>query len=1039
MKNVLLFIFSFIYFYNYSAVGITVPNLNINTCAFPSAYSNLGNIVVDEGALNDFPITASNTDYTFALTAPANFQFNAGVGAVASNGADITTISVVVTATTITVTYRSNQANRTNGDDVITISGVQVRAITGAATQSATKTASTETIVGFANGTVVANFVSAVSCGCTHTLRLTDTFGDGWNGGTVSVSVNGVNVLTNVTLAAGFGPSDLTFNAATGDLIRVYETAGGTFPTEMRTQILDGGLTSIIASHEPVAGTVNSGGSTGNGNCPPPMTFTSSTVTQSSVTNISNCSSNELIIRLEITTAGLSSPLTLTQIQSNFSGTALPANVSLSKVYYTGTSTTFSTSTLFGSAVPTVAIYNINGSQNLQSGTNYFWLVYDLNNTGTVGTTVDAIIPQFTLSAVNRIPTVTNPAGTRTIIICTAPGGVANSTLWLKSNASTNTTTNNTLVSSWASQVLPSITVTQGTAANQPLYKDGSGNTTDNRFNYNPFIFSDGVNDYLQAIGSFNIGNGNAGNGFSMFQIVGFNSGIVSIEWKGPNGMAKLKGDGIYTINNQFGGMGTNNQFTQASPSFQAHLASIRGHVSGLTAGKYNGVLKVNSSNNQPNTAAEQISIFRNNEGSEYLAGGVGEFIVFPSVLTATQNLQVESYLAIKYGITLGTSANLTDYLSSDGTQIWTGNANYQNNIIGIGRDDASVLLQKQSHNYDDTVRIYKGTLSSTNVGNAATFSVDKSFVVVGANTGKMCATASSNAEVPSPALASCVLTSRLEREWRIKKTNFGENFNMDFKLSNSAAPASVTTAHLRFLVDDDGNFANGGTTCFYNGDGSGIVISYSNPVITVSNISNTHIANNVTRFVTIASIDIATPLPIELLTFEANLNILEMVDLTWETNSERDNDYFTIEKSNDGVNWEFFENVDGAGTTSTPQKYYLEDKTPYYGTNYYKLKQTDFNGLVTLGGIKTVELLAKDLYFLSPNPANKAVLVYGDDINEMEISLYNNLGEKVLVNINNKSKINAEVDTKELSSGIYYVFLSKKNFNKVLKLIIEN
>ena len=60
-------------FYSYSNVAVTAPNLTINTCAFPSAYSNLGNIVIDEGANGDFAVGAAKT---LILTAPANFQFN---------------------------------------------------------------------------------------------------------------------------------------------------------------------------------------------------------------------------------------------------------------------------------------------------------------------------------------------------------------------------------------------------------------------------------------------------------------------------------------------------------------------------------------------------------------------------------------------------------------------------------------------------------------------------------------------------------------------------------------------------------------------------------------------------------------------------------------------------------------------------------------------------------------------------------------------------------------------------------------------------
>ena len=102
-------------------MSVTAPSLSISTCAFPSAYTALGNIVLSEGANGDIPLSAANTNYTIILSAPANFEFNPGTGSVNSTSGDITSMSVSVTATTITITYASNQSNRTNGSDVITI------------------------------------------------------------------------------------------------------------------------------------------------------------------------------------------------------------------------------------------------------------------------------------------------------------------------------------------------------------------------------------------------------------------------------------------------------------------------------------------------------------------------------------------------------------------------------------------------------------------------------------------------------------------------------------------------------------------------------------------------------------------------------------------------------------------------------------------------------------------------------------------------------------------------------------------------------
>lgn len=110
-------------------------------------------------------------------------------------------------------------------------------------------------------------FTSFVISQCTHTIRLTDTFGDGWNGGYVSVSVNGVVVLNNITLSTGLGPVSYNFTASSGSTIRVYRTIAGTYPSEMRVQIVNNVGTVLLATIQPTTGTATSGGYTCLGNC----------------------------------------------------------------------------------------------------------------------------------------------------------------------------------------------------------------------------------------------------------------------------------------------------------------------------------------------------------------------------------------------------------------------------------------------------------------------------------------------------------------------------------------------------------------------------------------------------------------------------------------------------------------------------------------------------------------------------------------------------------------------------------------------------
>lgn len=86
------------------------------------------------------------------------------------------------------------------------------------------------------------------------------------------------------------------------------------------------------------------------------------------------------------------------------------------------------------------------------------------------------------------------------------------------------------------------------------------------------------------------------------------------------------------------------------------------------------------------------------------------------------------------------------------------------------------------------------------------------------------------------------------------------------------------------------------------------------------------------------------TILPIDLIDFngyESNgFNRLE-----WSVASERDNDYYVIEKSLDGLKWDVITQINGYGTTTSQQDYYTYDNNVETELNYYKLSQVDFNG----------------------------------------------------------------------------------------------
>ena len=96
------------------------------------------------------------------------------------------------------------------------------------------------------------------------------------------------------------------------------------------------------------------------------------------------------------------------------------------------------------------------------------------------------------------------------------------------------------------------------------------------------------------------------------------------------------------------------------------------------------------------------------------------------------------------------------------------------------------------------------------------------------------------------------------------------------------------------------------------------------------------------------------TVLPIELIYFKANVDNGK-VNLSWSTATEKNNDYFTVERSSNGRNFEKVLTQKGAGNSTVTRYYSAVDNSPQKGVSYYRLKQTDYNGQFTYSDIKSV------------------------------------------------------------------------------------
>lgn len=114
-----------------------------------------------------------------------------------------------------------------------------------------------------------------------------------------------------------------------------------------------------------------------------------------------------------------------------------------------------------------------------------------------------------------------------------------------------------------------------------------------------------------------------------------------------------------------------------------------------------------------------------------------------------------------------------------------------------------------------------------------------------------------------------------------------------------------------------------------------------------------------------------STVMPITLSSFEAVVTNTNTVRINWTTASETKNDLFTVEKSVDGEHYSPVTSVEGSGNTTTPRHYQCEDRQPYAGKSYYRLKQTDFNGTYSYSHVVKVDYdgPVNPILVLLPNP----------------------------------------------------------------------
>jgi hypothetical protein len=197
-------------------------------------------------------------------------------------------------------------------------------------------------------------------------------------------------------------------------------------------------------------------------------------------------------------------------------------------------------------------------------------------------------------------------------------------------------------------------------------------------------------------------------------------------------------------------------------------------------------------------------------------------------------------------------------------------------------------------------------------------------------------------------------------------------------------------------------------------------------------------------------SVEDPQALPITLIDFTAKAEG-KKVRLDWETGSEENNDFFTVERSLDGKTFEKVFTKDGAGNSKTNLYYFGYDNKPYTGISYYRLKQTDFDGKFAYSDIISVNVQGENRTSelnlkVYPNPVSNQLLhvdLHAQNNATYTMSIINEIGQQIFTDTYDAlvGNNNYEIHLPNVVPGMYV--LEIKNDKDIVvehvKIVIES
>ncbi|MFY0608334.1 MAG: T9SS type A sorting domain-containing protein [Cyclobacteriaceae bacterium] len=272
-----------------------------------------------------------------------------------------------------------------------------------------------------------------------------------------------------------------------------------------------------------------------------------------------------------------------------------------------------------------------------------------------------------------------------------------------------------------------------------------------------------------------------------------------------------------------------------------------------------------------------------------------------------------------------------------------------------------------------------------------------------------------SNAELTVGAGATLIILGDLE---------MGKNQADGSVDGNVVVLGSVTAA------GTGGAFAGSGTIYTDGGVGNNLTTGNSGGAVTIDDLlsGGDPFLEDVHEYVTNNGSD---PLPVNLLFFDVAKDA--GASLTWATASEINNDYFSIERSEDGINFYEIGQVSGIGNSSKVVEYAYNDPFPVAEVEYYRLLQVDYDGGFEYFETERLELSAKS--------SNPSLSIHVTDVWSRDFNIVSNealyINHALMISLSGQEVF--DMGTKLEKTGLFSYQLSTADLSKglyVLKLI---